>query len=172
MCVRVCVIFPCPTNIPVVLVAPTASLLVWAAAVRLSMSAGWIGQRSQVQWQRPLMFTLTTGIKQRIGTECAAARSQGACGTSALCASFPLFCRRRAQRVDVPWFIFDACSERVFYGNHGHFGFSFFDMVNAAQTVEQKKKMDRKKITFKSRIAVIFFELTQKNIWHVYIISK
>lgn len=28
-------------------------------------SEGWMGQRSQVRWERPLMFSLTTGIKLR-----------------------------------------------------------------------------------------------------------
>lgn len=31
---------------------------------------GWMGQRSQVQWERPLMFSLTTGIKTRTQRLC------------------------------------------------------------------------------------------------------
>lgn len=38
----------------------------WEHCVRLSLCLGWIGQHSQVQWERPLMFSLTTGIKQSI----------------------------------------------------------------------------------------------------------
>lgn len=64
----------------------TTSLHIWEAGVRLSMCLGWIGQRSQVQWERPLMFSLTTGIKQRINS----LQEPSACGPAGLCKSSPL----------------------------------------------------------------------------------
>lgn len=82
----------------------------WMAGVRLSMCLGWIGQRSQVQWERPLMFSLTTGIKQRINSS----PETSACRPAGLCRDAPLptlsayiacleYKRCKSSRSDIAW---------------------------------------------------------------------